>query len=199
MHRYGIFLGCSAVALLMFVIASEAQQGGGKKGGGFGFGFGGGGDNPVALLQRADVKKELEVTDDQMEKLPTALMKAVGEVLNDKQMKRFRQLDLQKKSTAAFKDEKFRKELNVTESQHKNIDEILADSAKEMKELFAEAKGGNFKGMQEKFAGLQKETKEKVFAVLTADQKKTYKQMIGEEFKFEQPKGLGGGKKDINE
>ena len=104
---------------------------------------------------------------------------------------------MDEKVVAALKDAKLRKELNITESQVKIMDEIFAESAKELKELFADAKGGNFKGMQEKVQGLNKETKEKVFGVLTADQKKTYKQMIGDEFKFEQKKG-GGAKKDIN-
>jgi hypothetical protein len=202
MRRYGIFLFCSAIALFVLVVGSEAQTGGkGKGGGGFGFGgFGGaGGNDPLTLLRRADVKKELDLTDEQVEKLPAAVLKAVGEVLSDKQMTRFRQLDLQKKDTAAFKDDKVRKDLKITESQVKIMEEILADSAKEMKEIFADAKGGNFKGIQEKMQGLNKETKEKVMGVLTADQKKAYKQMIGEEFKFEAPKGFGGGaKKDIN-
>ncbi len=50
MRRYGMIAGGGAVALLMCVMASEAQVGGGK--GGFG-GFGGfGADDPVALLRR---------------------------------------------------------------------------------------------------------------------------------------------------
>jgi hypothetical protein len=197
MRRYGIFLFCSAIALFVLVAGSEAQTGGkgGKGGRGFGTGAGGGND-PLVLLNRADVKKELDLTDEQVEKLPAVVLKAVGEVLNDKQMARFRQLDLQKKDTAALKDAKLRKELNITESQVKIMDEIFADSAKELKELFADAKGGNLKGMQEKVQGLNKETKEKVFGVLTADQKKAYKQMIGDEFKFEQRKGAA--KKDVN-
>src|ERR1700676_4777265 len=112
MRRYGIFFGCSAVALVTFgVIASEAQVGGGAKGG---FGFGAQND-PVTLLRRADVKKELDLSEEQLEKLPSAVMKAIGEVLTDKQMARFRQLDLQKRDTAAFKDEKIRKELKITD------------------------------------------------------------------------------------
>jgi hypothetical protein len=198
MRRYGIFLFCSAMALFVLVVGSEAQTGGkgGKGGRGFGTGAGGGND-PLTLLRRADVKKELELTDEQVENLPAVVLKAVGEVLSDKQMTRFRQIDLQKKDTAALKDAKLRKELNITESQIKIMDEIFADSAKEMKEIFADGKGGNFKGMQEKVQGLNKETKEKVFGVLTADQKKAYKQMIGDEFKFEQKRG-GGAKKNIN-
>src|SRR5882724_7964989 len=159
MRRYGIFLFCSAIALFVLVVGSEAQTGGkGKGGGGFGFGgfggFGAGGNDPLTLLRRADVKKELDLTDEQVEKLPGAVLKAIGEVLSDKQMSRFRQLDLQKKDTAAFKDDKVRKDLKITESQVKIMDEILADSLKEMKEIFADAKENKFKGVQEKMQGL---------------------------------------------
>jgi hypothetical protein len=197
MRRYGMLVTCGAVALLMCVMVSEAQVGGGKgKGGGRAARAGiGGVDDPVALLRRADVKKELEVTDEQMEKLPGAVMKAVGEVLNTKQLARFKQLDLQKRGTGAFKDALVRKDLKITESQVKNIDEILADAGKEAKEIFKDAQDTkNLKGLQEKMTGLNKETKEKVFSVLTADQKKAYKELVGEEFKFEKG-GKGFGKK----
>jgi transketolase C-terminal domain/subunit len=201
MRRYTVYLFCGAVALLVLVVGSEAQQG--KKGGGKGFGaFGFGKDNndPLALLRREDVKKELDVTTEQMDKLPGAVMKAIGEVLSDKQMTRFRQLDLQKKDTAAFKDEKIRKELKFTDSQVKTIDEILTESAKEAKDIFKTAQENkDFQGIGEKVTALNKETKEKIIGVLTADQKKSYNQMRGDEFKFEAPKGFGGKKKDINE
>src|SRR5260370_40939763 len=136
------------MALFVLVVGSEAQIGGkgGKGGGGFGTG-GGGGSDPLTLLRRADVKKELELTDERVENLPAVVLKAVGEVLSDKQMTRFRQIDLQKKDTAALKDAKLRKELNISESQVKIMDEIFADSAKEMKEILADAKGGNFKAL----------------------------------------------------
>ena len=51
--------------------------------------------------------------------------------------------------------------------------------------------GGGFQAVQEKMTALDKETKEKVQAVLTPDQRKQWKQMIGEEFKLE----TGFGKK----
>ena len=193
MRRYGLYVGGSAVVLFSFALLCEAQGGGGK--GGFGFG-GGGKVDPVQLLLRNDVKKELDLSEEQVEKVPGAVMKAIGEVLNDKQMKRFHQLELQKKDTAALKETKVRAELKITDSQAKSIDQIFADSMKEIADLQAEAKAGKgFQGFGEKFQGIQKETKEKIMGVLTADQKKTWKTMLGDEFKFEQPKGFGFGKK----
>jgi hypothetical protein len=196
MRKFGIVLGFSAMALLALgTMGGNAQQGKGKGkgfGGGFGFGMGGMGKmDPVSLLQREDVKKELDLSEEQTEKIPGAVMKAVGEVLNDKQMTRFRQIELQARGTDAFvKDANLRTKLMISDSQTKTIEEILSDTRKEIQEMMKELQGGGgggFKGMQEKVAGINKEAKEKVLGVLNADQKKKYKELVGEEFKFQQP------------
>jgi hypothetical protein len=195
-----MIIGFCALVLLSFgVMGGQAQQGG-KKGKGFGFGGGFGGgfnkNDPVALLNRADVKKELELSEEQSEKLPGAVMKAIATVLSDKQMKRFREIELQVRGNDAFvKDVELRKVLKITDSQTKDIDTILEDSKKEMAEAFKDAQG-NFKEAQTKVEGIRKEAKEKVMAVLTSEQKKAYKQAVGEEFKFE--KGFGKKKSDNN-
>jgi hypothetical protein len=195
MLRHGVLVAGSA-ALLAFAVFSEAQQPAGK--GGFGFGFGGVANvDPIQLLRRADVKKELDLSEQQLDKLPGAVMKAIAEVLNDKQMKRFRQLELQKKDTAAFREAAIRKELKITESQAKDIDLVMEDTRKETADIFADVKAsGNFKGLFEKVKGIQKETKEKLIRILTSDQKQTWKAMLGEEFTYEQPKVGGFGNKE---
>ncbi len=196
MRRYGMVLMCGTLAVFGFVLAGQAQLGGGKGfgGGRFGANFA---KDPLALLRLEQVKKELDLSEEQVEKLPAAVLKAIGEVLNDKQMKRFRQIELQVRGPAAFTDQKVRTELKITDQQARDIDTVLEDSRKETAEVFKEAKGGNFKGVGEKMEGIQKETREKVMGVLTADQRKAYKQMIGEEFKLELPK-FGFGKKGKN-
>jgi hypothetical protein len=188
MRRFGLVLGCSALALLAFgVVGGNAQQG--KKGFGMGgMGMAGFGKmDPLTLLRNADVKKELDLSEEQLEKIPAAAMKAAAEVLNDKQMKRFRQIELQVRGVQAFvKDESLRSKLMISESQTKNIQEILADEQREITEMQKENKGkGGFGGGNfEKMQAIQKESKEKIMGVLTSDQKKSYKEMIGDEFKF---------------
>lgn len=200
MRKMGFMLGVFALGLIAVGAVTGQQQPQKKFGGGFGFGgfggFGGGAGGPLTLINRADVKKELEITDEQMEKVPDAIQKALGEVLNDKQLKRLRQIDLQQRSSRAFLDAKVQKELSITAEQGESIKNILDESAKEQAEMFKDAAGGGFQGIQEKVTALNKETKEKVQGVLSADQRKQYKQMLGEEFKFEQGfGGFGGGKK----
>ncbi|MBX9681493.1 MAG: hypothetical protein K2X38_22285 [Gemmataceae bacterium] len=163
-----------------------AQQGG-FPGRGTG---GGGGSDPLQLLQNASVKKELEITDEQIEKLPEAVRKALGEVLNEKQQKRLRQIELQQRGSSALLDAKLQKELKVTEEQANNIKVIIEDSRKEIREA---GKGGFGKDAAEKLANLRKETTEKAMGVLTVDQRRAYKQLIGDEFKIERTFGGFGG------
>jgi len=201
MRKLGFMVGLFAVGLIAVGVVTGQQQPQ-KKFGGFGFGgfggFGGGGPGgTLALINREDVKKELDITQEQLDKVPDAIQKALGEVLNDKQLKRLRQIDLQQRSSRAFLDAKVQKELNITAEQGESIKNIIDESVKEQQELFKEAKGGGFQGMQEKMTALNKETKEKVEGVLSSEQRKQYKQMLGEEFKFEQQGfgGFGGNKK----
>ena len=56
MRRFMLFLASSCL-ILMSVAWVEGQQGGGKKGGGFGGIFGGAQQNPLILLNRAEVKQ----------------------------------------------------------------------------------------------------------------------------------------------
>jgi uncharacterized protein YaaQ len=191
MRKVGILLGCVVIGLLVVGMA-DGQQQPKKKFGGFG-GFGGGGgfaNNPVALLQNEQVKKELEVGEDQLEKLPAALDKAVAEVLNENQLKRFKQIQLQTRGNTVFTDPKVTAVLKISDEQVENIKSILQEAGKERQEIFKEAQG-DFKAAGEKAAALDKETKEKVQGVLSADQRKHWKQMIGAEFKLEQ-QGFGG-------
>lgn len=203
MRRFGIVLTLAALAMVAFCIAGNAQQGGGKKGkGGFGFGgFGGGMGkmDPLALLRMPDVKKELDLSEEQDEKLPGAVMKAIASVLTDKQMKRFRQIELQSELRTSLqpfvKNEELRKQLNLTSAQVKSIEEIVADVSKEAKEIQKEEKGFGAFG---KIQALNKEAKDKVMSLLTADQKKAFTEAVGEEFKFPTFGGKGKKKADTN-
>jgi hypothetical protein len=188
-------IGQSLVALAgAFVVVGLV---GGQQPGGFG-GKGGGGGNQdaVSLLRLEQVKKELGITEEQVEKIPAAVLKALSGVLDEKQMTRLRQIELQQRGSQAFLDPTVKKELNITTEQIGNIKTILTDMLKEQAEIFAEAKGGGgFGGLQEKMAALRKETAEKVQGVLSSDQRKAFKQLIGEEFKLEMKGGFGGGGK----
>src|SRR4051812_1582117 len=128
MRKFGLIVASLAV-ILMSVAWVEGQQDEKKKRGSFGgaggFQFGGQRQDPVSLLRNASVKKELDLSDEQLEKLPAEVLSAIAKVLNDKQMKRFREIELQQRGNTAFKDEAIQKKLKVTDEQKKSINTIL--------------------------------------------------------------------------
>lgn len=177
-----------AGSLGLLSLAQGQQPGGGR----FGGGAGGGRMDALQLLQNASVKKELDLTESQVEKLPDAILKALGEVLSADQYRRLKQIEMQQRGTQAFTDAKVQDELKLSEEQRANIKTISEDSRKEAGELFKGlGKGGDFKGMQEKLDAFRKETQTKIQGVLTADQKKAWREMTGEPFKLERT--FGGG------
>ncbi len=172
---------------------------------------------PGGMLMNPGVQKELKLSEDQMSKLKDALgkvrdnhkddfgkiqemsnedrqklMKTVGDesrkaiagVLDDKQMKRFKQIQWQLGGAEALNDPEVQKSLKLNDDQKKKLKTIFDDRNKKMQELF---QGGNVEGGREKFQALRKETQEKANAVLTDDQKKSWKEMKGTEFEFERP------------
>jgi hypothetical protein len=213
MRVVGQSLAALVGAFLVVSLVGGQQPGGGFGKGGFGGGFGGAAlqQDPVALLRLDQVKKELNVTDEQSEKIPEAVMKGLSGVLNDKQMSRLRQIELQLKKNSAYLDAHVQKELKITAEQKTSISTILDDSAKQRTEILAAGGagaggkggkggkgGGGFGGAgganAEKLAAIDKEAADKVDLVLTADQRRAFKSMVGDEFKLEQ-KGFGGGGK----
>lgn len=165
----------------------------------FGGGFGGGGQgNPLSLIQNPAVQKELNLSEEQLKKLPEAVQRAIAEVLEPKQAKRLKQIQLQQRGTQALSDPKVANALKLSETQRDKIASIQESSRKEMAELF---KDGGREGFQ-KIGALRKETQEKVQNVLSDDQRTAWKEMLGEELKlspfgggFQRPSGTGSDKK----
>jgi hypothetical protein len=182
---WGFVVAAFAIALTLTGLTFAQQRGGGGFGGGFG-GIGGPAA-PINLLYNASVKKELDVTDEELEKLPAAIHKALAEVLTEKQAKRLRQIELQQRGVAALTDKTVSAELKLTDDQTAALKTIAADSAKEMR-------GGGFgAGAREKIETARKEAMEKAQDVLSADQKKMWAVMTGDPFKLELPAAGGGG------
>jgi Spy/CpxP family protein refolding chaperone len=184
--------------------AAQAQGPGGRV-------FGG----PGTLLMNSSVQKELKLTDDQVTKAKEALekvrdnhkddlaklrdlsaeerqkllrtvgeetQKAVAGILDDKQMKRLKQIQWQTNGANALNDPEVQKALKMNDEQKQKLKDIFEASNKKMRELL---QGGNAEGAREKFQEIRKETQEKADGVLTADQKKNWKEMKGEPFEIQ--------------
>ncbi len=198
---------CLALGLAGFAVA--------QRGGGMGFG-----GNLGFLAMNPGVQKEIKVTDEQRDKLKDAMTKfredhkddfakardlsqeerqkmmkglneetdkAIGKVLDDKQMKRLRQIGLQQQGTFAFQNPEIQSKLKLKDDQKEKIKTISEESGQKMRDLF---QGGFNEETQKKMAELRKDWMEKINGVLTAEQKKTWKEMTGEPFQVQfQPRG----------
>jgi hypothetical protein len=116
--------------------------------------------------------------------------KAVNDVLDTTQQKRFKQLELQQIGVGgAINRKDVAEALKITDEQKKKIQDIQTTAREEMQASF---QGVDFRNMTpedrtklgEKMAASQKATGDKVMAVLTDTQKKQWAEMTGPAFKF---------------
>src|SRR5262249_34879351 len=144
--------------------------------------------DPLTLLRNTSVKKELRLTDEQLEKVNDAVWKALAEALDDEQLARLKQIDLQVRDYRAFADKSVQKQLKLSDEQRENIKAILADADKEMVELRKELNTSGAQAALERIQALSKETKDRCNGVLTNQQRRIWQEMLGDEFKIEYPK-----------
>jgi len=127
------------------------------------------------------------------------IKKVVADTLTPDQMKRLNQIDLQAKGMRAFTDEKISKQLNLTDAQTTKIKGIADEYRNDTKGLgFGGFNKGGFD--KEKAAENQKKREKLTKAamadiedVLTADQRKQWKEMTGAPFDVAQLNQFGGG------
>jgi len=118
-------------------------------------------------------------------------MKSAAAFLKPEQVKRLTEIELQQRGARALTDAAIAKKLGITEDQTAKVRTILADQMSEMQEI-RQAAGNDFQSMMPKIQALTAETNKKVMALLTDDQKKTWKEMTGEPFTIVQQPGRGG-------
>jgi Spy/CpxP family protein refolding chaperone len=186
------------------VILAQPQRGAGRFGGGFG------GPGLMLLVQKA-VQDELKLTEEQTKKITELIdkqresfaelrkldgderrkkveersketLKALNDILNSGQQKRMKQLSLQAQGLLAVGQSEVATALKIDDEQKKKIQGILEDSGKEMRGLF---QGGDREEARKKMAELRKTTNEKITGILSDDQKKAWKELLGEPFQGE--------------
>jgi type 1 glutamine amidotransferase len=180
---------CKLLVLTFFALAaagvavSQQPPGGGKGGFGKGGKGKGGPADLMTLFQNPQVRAELKLSDEQLARLPAAELKSLAEVLSAGQVQRLRQIYLQQKGVVAYLEGDVQKELKITPDQAKSIKAVLDAQAKQQQE------GGlDPQTMQ----AIQKETKAKIEAALTAAQKTAWTALVGQPFQLAGG-GFGGG------
>lgn len=127
----------------------------------------------------------------------TETEKAVAEVLKPEQMARLKQIELQRAGFAAYARPEVESALKLTSEQKEKIKTISDDANKQLAELRpmggrgqggGQGNGGQGRGQfgqsAEKIQAVRKEANEKIVAVLTDDQKKSWKELTGSPFEL---------------
>jgi len=133
-------------------------------------------------LQGLDQAERQEKMTAMMKEMATSSKKVTDDLLKPEQKKRYDQLVLQRQGVGAFASEDVQSKLKFTDEQKNKVKDINESMREQMRDLFQP--GGDQAENQKKMTALQKETSEKIMAVLTDDQKKSWKDMTGEAFTF---------------
>jgi Spy/CpxP family protein refolding chaperone len=213
------------VSVAVVAAAANAQppgggQPGGPPGGGRGFGFGGfggfGGGGLADTLRRDDVRKELELLDDQVEKLTKLAEARAGQM---REMFSGMQ-DMSEEERRAEMQKRFEKARTESEKQIGEI--LLPHQMKRLKQLSVQLRlqgpGTGIEGvgddigltedqkeklrakaeqlredLRKKMAEWRKQAQDEMVKMLTPDQQAKFKSLVGEPFEFQQPQFGGPG------
>lgn len=141
--------------------------------------FQGGGGPPSSPEEREKIFARIRELQD----------KALADILDTRQLKRFRQLELQRQGPSALARKDIADELKLTEAQRGQIQTIQQQTGEAMRGAM---QGVDFQNMTPedrqklgaKMQEIQKAAGDKILAVLTAAQRTQWKAMLGEPFKF---------------
>ncbi len=128
-------------------------------------------------LKPEDREKELgEYRPKVHEKLAAFLRKT----LKEDQLKRLRQIGLQQEGAFALGQPEVGKELKLTDEQRKQFTAVVQDMQKKIEPLIKEAQsGGNPEEIRPKAMKIRKDHEGTIEALLTDEQKKQWKEMLG--------------------
>ena len=129
-----------------------------------------------------------------MQELRADTTKKVNEVLDEGQQKRLLGIFVQVAGAGATADPVIAKELNITDDQKKQLDEVRQKNMEAMREAFGGARDGDREAVREKIQKLREESNKKLMAVLTSDQQAQLEAMKGEKVDIDMSAlRLGGG------
>jgi hypothetical protein len=138
------------------------------------------------LVNEEPAKKFIKLHE-MREKIDQDAQKQQEDVLNGEQKKRFKQIQLQLGGAFAFQEEELQKTLNLTNEQKDEIRTIINDHVDKTRAIPPPGRPpsrGQVEENSKKMAALQKESVNKVLAILSDDQREKYKKMIGAPFGY---------------
>mgnify|MGYP001045004619 CR=1 FL=1 len=163
------------------------------------------------LLQRPDVQRELNLTEQQktqVQQMQESMRAAWQElrnlppqerrqkmeelrqkndptkVLNESQKKRLRELELQAMGPMAFLQPEVADELKLTQEQRSRLQGIVTQQMQQLRERFQGGGFGQGQGIQN-FQQMREQMEKQMLEVLTPAQREKWQQMQGKPFQFE--------------
>jgi hypothetical protein len=111
------------------------------------------------------------------------LAKFLKEVLRSEQLKRLREVTLQQEGGLALAQEPLQAELKITQEQRKKFMAIIQELTQKIQPLIKQAQsGGNPQEIRPKVLKIRDEYAKKLEAVLSDDQQKQWKDLLGKPF-----------------
>ncbi|HYV36416.1 MAG TPA: hypothetical protein VE988_11965 [Gemmataceae bacterium] len=148
--------------------------------------------DPVGLLKNRDVKNELKLSDEQTQKVEEAIWKILAESLDAEQVKRLLQIDFQQRDYKVFADPKIQAQLKFDDEQKVNFKKIVGDTDEIVEKLIKELEENNPgtipASIVDKINAARKEGKQNCLESLTDEQRRQWREMLGEPFLFSAPK-----------
>jgi len=139
-----------------------------------------------------------------MAKVQELQLKAVSDILDQNQLKRFKQLELQRTGASALLQPAVAKELGLTDAQKAKLRDLRQQQMADMRSMFQNA--GDMRNMTQEerqqrmkqMQDLRKKNDEAMLNVLTAEQKAKWTSMLGTPFKFPEmgPGAFGGARRN---
>jgi Spy/CpxP family protein refolding chaperone len=137
-------------------------------------------------LEGLDRQEQMAKRQELMKPINEEAMKSAKKILKDEQYTRLTQIEIQQRGAMAFTDKEIAKKLSVTEEQTTKIKTLMADMQAEQREIMQSA-GDDRQGAMRKSQELRAETSKKVMALMSDDQKKTWKELTGEPYTVVMP------------
>ncbi len=109
--------------------------------------------------------------------------KVAGTILKPEQAKRFEEISLQIRGAQAFSDSEVQGKLKLTDDQKSKLKSMSDEMQARRREVFAEFQNDR-EAATKKMTEMQKEGNDKAMALLTDDQKSTWKGLIGSPFDY---------------
>jgi hypothetical protein len=128
--------------------------------------------------ERSDKAAELR------KKMASDADKELAAILKPEQVRRLKQISLQFLGVRAFADAGVQKALKLSGEQKEQMETIGQESGEEIRTLLADARGSNYTEVTKKIMSLRKDAMQKALAVLSDDQKRSWKRLTGKSFEL---------------